>query len=164
MNKAASKLFANAKVVPRVEQLQLEKAVIAKTKFNVDVEYVLARHIEIDQMDVADIFDDDGSVKFNKYWPKDWSQSISAIDVVEMLDVKVDKYEPHGMLKWIKWPDKVTNLEKLGNHVKVNAYRKQVGISGPRGGAIATITADMDAEEAARFYKELLPVEVLQRG
>lgn len=159
VHEAASKLFANAKVLPRVEQLQAEKVAIAKEKFNVDAEYVLSRHVEIDQMDVADILDDNHCIKPLKDWPKVWRQSISAIDMVELMSSKgeqCEQCEQTGRLKKIRWPDKVTNLEKLGKHVSVNAYRKQVGISDPRGGAVKTITADMSDEEAARIYKELI--------
>lgn len=31
-----------------------------------------------------------------------------------------------GLLKKIKWPDKIKNLELLGKHVTVQAFREQV--------------------------------------
>lgn len=152
----ASKLVSRAYMQRRISELRQKTAEIAEKKFAVNAEYVLGRHVEIDQMDVADILNDEGGVKPVKDWPKVWRQSISAIDLMEIMSGKGDEREMTGLLKKIKWPDKVTNLEKLGNHVSVNAYRKQVGISDPNGESLKLLTADMDAQEAAQLYKEML--------
>ncbi|CAM8022893.1 hypothetical protein MOMOMMO210B_20105 [Morganella morganii] len=43
-----------------------------------------------------------------------------------MYEGRGDDREMVGLLKKIKWPDKVRNLELLGKHVHVQAFREQV--------------------------------------
>ena len=100
----------------------------------IDAAYVLKRLVEIDQMDVLDIMDDDGNVKPLRDWPKIWRQYISNIETISMDDGE-------GWLKKIKWPDKVKNLELLGKHVSVGAFKDKIEHTGPNGGDInVTIT------------------------
>jgi len=129
----ASTLFSTEKVQERVRELQETVAKIAQDKFNVDAQYVLGRHLEIDQMDLLDILQDDGSLKPVREWPKVWRSFISGMDVAELFEGRGDERVMVGLLKKIKWPDKIKNLELLGKHISVNAYREQVGISGPTG-------------------------------
>ena len=89
----------------------------------IDAAYVLKRLVEIDQMDVLDIMDDDGNVKPLRDWPKIWRQYISNIETISMDDGE-------GWLKKIKWPDKVKNLELLGKHVSVGAFKDKIEHSG----------------------------------
>jgi phage terminase small subunit len=117
----ASLLHSNAKVQQRIKELQAKVAQIAEKKFAVDAEYVLKRHYEMDVMDVADILDDDGGVLPVKKWPLVWRQSISGIDVSEIFGGSGNERSLLGLLKKIKWPDKVTNLKALGSHVSVKA-------------------------------------------
>ena len=100
----------------------------------IDAAYVLKRLVEIDQMDVLDIMDDDGNVKPLRDWPKIWRQYISNIETISMDDGE-------GWLRKIKWPDKVKNLELLGKHVSVGAFKDKIEHTGPNGGDInVTIT------------------------
>lgn len=94
-------------------------------KTSIDATYVLNRLVEIDQMDVADILDDAGNMLPVRDWPKCWRQTISGLDVNEILSGDVAT-----VIKKIKWPDKVKNLELIGKHVDVQAFKDQVGLSG----------------------------------
>ncbi|WP_210506704.1 terminase small subunit [Pantoea ananatis] len=87
---------------------------------NIDAAYVLRRLVEIDEMDVMDILLANGELKPVMDWPKVWRTSLSGIDVTEIAG------DAAGLLKKIKWPDKVKNLELLGKHVTVQAFRDQV--------------------------------------
>lgn len=91
----------------------------------IDADYVLRRLIAIDQMDAADIIDDDGSVLPVKQWPKIWRQFIAGMDVSELYDGRGEGREAIGVLKKIRWPDKLKNLELLGKHIDVQAFREQ---------------------------------------
>lgn len=106
----------------------------------VDADYVLRRLTEIDQMDVIDILDDDLSLKPLSQWPMSWRRYLSGFDLSEMFEGTGKDRAMVGILKKIKWPDKVKNLELLGKHINVNAFRDQVGIGAPDGGPIRTIT------------------------
>ena len=137
VHERASKLFADAKVRSRIKELQEEAAKVAKDKFKIDAEYVLGRLAEIDRMDFADIFAEDGqSLLPIREWPCVWRRYISGFDFSEVWDGYGDERQMVGLLKKIKWPDKVKNLELLGKHVSVQAFRDQVGLSDPDGGPI----------------------------
>ena len=103
------------------------KARSDRTQVNAD--YVLNRLVEIDQMDVIDILADDMSVKPLKDWPKVWRQYLAGFDVSELFEGRGEDREMVGFLKKLKWPDKVKNLELLGKHVNVNAFRDQVDLN-----------------------------------
>jgi phage terminase small subunit len=92
----------------------------------IDADYVLHRLVEIDQMDVIDILADDGTLLPIREWPKVWRRYLSAMDIAELWEGRGDEREMVGVLKKIKWPDKVKNLELLGKHVTVQAFRDQV--------------------------------------
>lgn len=96
----------------------------------VDADYVLQRLVEIDQLDVLDILRDDMSFKPLSEWPKAWRQYLVGFDIAEMFEGSGDERSMVGLMKKIKWPDKVKNLELLGKHVNVNAFRDQVAHSG----------------------------------
>lgn len=43
-----------------------------------------------------------------------------------MFEGRGENREMIGILKKIKWPDKVKNLELLGKHISVQAFRDQI--------------------------------------
>ena len=109
----ACTVLAKHSVKARIAELMEERM----QKLEVTAEWVLRRLIEMDALDIADILEDDGSFKIVKDWPKEWRTSISAMDVIHLQEGKVQK---------IKWPDKVKNLELIGKHIDVQAFREQV--------------------------------------
>ncbi|PHS70682.1 MAG: terminase small subunit [Methylophaga sp.] len=119
----ANKLKNNPKIALKIQQLRNESA--ERTK--IDSDYIRIRHAEIDQMDVLDIMNDDMTalLPLNE-WPKVWRISISGIDISELFEYTDGKKELSGFLKKIKWPDKTKNLELLGKHVDVQAYKERV--------------------------------------
>lgn len=88
----------------------------------IDASYVLKRLVEIDQMDVLDILLSNGELKPIKDWPKTWRTTLSGMDVTELAG------DQAGLLKKIKWPDKVKNLELLGKHVDVQAFNDKSSV------------------------------------
>ena len=107
-----------------------------RTEINSD--YVLNRLVEIDQMDCIDILNDNGSVKPISQWPKIWRQFISGFDIADIFEGSGDERELVGLMKKIKWPDKVKNLELIGRHVNVQAFadKTKVELTGKDGGPI----------------------------
>ncbi|MDF3788739.1 terminase small subunit, partial [Enterobacter hormaechei] len=59
-------------------------------------------------------------------WPSSWRRYLSGFDVAEMFEGRGEEREMVGLLKKIKWPNKVKNLELLGKHVDVMAFKEQV--------------------------------------
>ncbi|WP_175863680.1 terminase small subunit [Burkholderia cepacia] len=89
---------------------------IRSERTKVTSDRVLQRMVEIDDMDVLDIMNDDMSLKPVSEWPKVWRQYLSGFDLAEMFEGNGDAREMVGILKKIKWPDKLKNLEMLGRH------------------------------------------------
>lgn len=123
-NEQAARLLANVSVQQYVRKLLEERSQEVK----IDAAYVLTRLGEIDQMDALDILADDGSVKPIADWPKIWRQMISGLDVMEI--AQGDEETRIAVVKKIKWPDKIRNLELIGRHVGVQAFKDRVEHSG----------------------------------
>lgn len=120
------RLLKNVEVMKAIKAAQDKRA--EKTQIN--AEYVLRRHAEIDQMDLLDIMTDEGGFKPLHDWPKIWRQFLSGVDVSEIFEGGGNERQIVGVLKKIKWPDKLRNLELLGKHVDVGAYREQLRTEG----------------------------------
>ncbi|QYH18026.1 terminase small subunit [Enterobacter sp. DNB-S2] len=141
-----ARMMANDDILDRIAELKAER----NEQVGVDAAYVLRRLTEIDQMDVIDILLANGELKPIKDWPKVWRTTLSGMDVVEMASA-----DSAALLKKIKWPDKVKNLELLGKHVTVQAFKEQVSseVTGKNGGPIQY--ADITEEELDERLKEL---------
>lgn len=126
VNTKAVQLFNLDKIRARVEQLQKER----NERNKVDADYVLNRLVEIDQLDVLDILRDDlEGIRPLTEWPKAWRTSISGIDVNELFEYSEGKKELSGLIKKIKFPDKTKNLELLGKHIGVQAFKEKVDLN-----------------------------------
>ncbi|AVZ04260.1 terminase small subunit [Acinetobacter pittii] len=121
--KTANEIGAENLAKPSIAKAIQDALKERSERVQIDADYVLKRLVEIDQMDVLDIMDDDGNVKPLRDWPKIWRQYISNIETISMDDGE-------GWLKKIKWPDKVKNLELLGKHISVGAFKDKVEHSG----------------------------------
>ncbi|ENC0479819.1 terminase small subunit [Escherichia coli] len=123
--KFASQNMRDERVQKRIAELMAER----NKRLRVSADYVLMRLVEIDQMDVLDILNDDGSLKPIREWPKVWRTTLSGFDLSStIMNMNEDSIET--ILKKIKWPDKVKNLELIGKHVDVNAFKERLEVSG----------------------------------
>lgn len=125
-NEQGARLLANVSIAAAIKDALADRA----TRTQINADYVLNRLVEIDQMDVLDIMDDAMNLKPVHQWPKVWRQYLSGFDVAEMFEGRGDDREMTGILKKIKWPDKVKNLELLGKHVGVQAFKDRVEHTG----------------------------------
>lgn len=123
-NRIAAKLLSKVDIQNSIAQLKAQR----NEQVNIDAAYVLRRLVEIDQMDVLDIVRDDLSLKPVSEWPSSWRRYISGFDLAEMFENTGEDggRELAGIMKKIKWPDKVKNLELLGKHVSVMAFKEQI--------------------------------------
>ncbi|WP_270582568.1 terminase small subunit [Enterobacter roggenkampii] len=133
----ASVMMRDERVQKRIAELMEER----NKRNRVSADYVLMRLVEIDQMDVLDILNDDGGMKPIAEWPKVWRTSLSAMDIATIKTTQASLQKENGeadlsvedvehILKKVKWPDKVKNLELIGKHVDVNAFKERLEISG----------------------------------
>lgn len=136
---AAVRAGYSAKTAGQIGDENLKKPQIAKAlsdrmkqreqRTQVDADYVIKRLQEIDQMDVFDILNDDMSLKPISQWPRTWRLSISGIDLSELvMGGESEQDRTVRLLKKIKWPDKVKNLELLGRHFGI--FNDKLDVSG----------------------------------
>jgi len=151
-NEQGARLLANVSVQIGISELKARR----NERINVDADYVLRRMFEIDQMDVLDIMEDDMSIKPVSQWPASWRRYLSGFDLAEMFEGRGEEREMVGILKKIKWPDKVRNLELLGKHISVQAFREQAATSltGRDGGPLEV--ALLSREEYRQARREML--------
>ncbi|ENV46040.1 hypothetical protein P255_01434 [Acinetobacter brisouii CIP 110357] len=124
--KTANEIGAENLAKPSIAKAIQEALKERKERVQIDADYVLKRLVEIDQMDVLDIMDDNYCLKPISEWPKIWRQYISNIENLEEFEGFGDERTQSGWLKKIKWPDKVKNLELLGKHIAVGAFKENI--------------------------------------
>ncbi|ECH4227397.1 terminase small subunit [Salmonella enterica] len=139
----ASVMMRDERIQKRIAELMEER----NKRLRVSADYVLLRLVEIDQMEVIDILNDDMSIKPVSEWPKVWRQYLTGFELADMFEGRGDEKELVGILKKIKWPDKVKNLELIGKHVDVNAFKERLEVSG-------TVTIADRMAKARRRVKE----------
>ena len=106
---------------PEIQAFVLQSKAERVEEVKIDANYVLKRLIEIDEMDVADILDDGGDFLPIRSWPKVWRTTLSGLDIAI-----INSGDTEAIIKKIKWPDKVKNLELLGKHIGVGAFTEKV--------------------------------------
>lgn len=132
----ASVMMRDERIQKRIAELMEER----NKRLRVSADYVLLRLVEIDQMDVLDILNDDGGMKPIAEWPKVWRTSLSAMDIATIKTTQASLQKENGeadlsvedvehILKKAKWPDKVKNLELIGKHVDVNAFKERLDVN-----------------------------------
>ena len=117
-NRTASENLSKPDIQSRIAELKAQRNDLV----GINATYVLNRLVEIDQMDVLDIL-----TSFLMLRPPPRSTifpytTLSGLDVIEM----AAEGNTTTLLKKIKWPDKVKNLELIGKHIDVQAFREQV--------------------------------------
>lgn len=117
-NRTASENLSKPDIQSRIAELKAQRNDLV----GINATYVLNRLVEIDQMDVLDILTSSGELKSVAEWPKVWRTTLSGLEVMEM----ASEGNTAALLKKIKWPDKVKNLELLGKHISVQAFKEQV--------------------------------------
>lgn len=122
--KFASQNMRDQRIQKRIAELMEER----NKRLRVSADYVLLRLVEIDQMDVLDILNDDGGLKPISQWPKIWRTTLSGLDISTTI-TNFDETTLENMLKKIKWPDKVKNLELIGKHVDVMAFKERLDVN-----------------------------------
>lgn len=92
----------------------------------IDADWVLARLAAEADADVADLYNDDGSLKPVKDWPLVWRTGL-----VAGLDVEDVREEGRtvGAVRKIKLSDRIKRIELIGKHVGVQAFRDQVDLN-----------------------------------
>ncbi|WP_241591390.1 terminase small subunit [Rosenbergiella epipactidis] len=117
-NRIAAQLLSKLDIQNRIAELKAQR----NDEVGINSAYVLRRLVEIDQMDVLDILTDSGDLKPIREWPLCWRTTLSGLDIQAICGEEGTA----AIMKKIKWPDKVKNLELLGKHIDVNAFKENI--------------------------------------
>ena len=113
----SSRLLSYAKVSQRIAELKDARS----EELKIDANWVLEQHRAIHELDVIDILDNTGSFKPILEWPKNWRLYLSGLDLQEIVSG-----ETESIVRKIKWPDKVKNLELIAKHIEMNDLDKRL--------------------------------------
>lgn len=133
--KNAEQTASRAMALPHVKAYYEEQLAARCQRTGIDADYVLTRLAEIDQMDPADLYDEQGKLMPVHKWPKIWRQNVKEIDL------KSGK---------IKMQDKLRTLELIGKHVGVRAFADVLEVTDSTGLADRMAKAKKRAEEARK--------------
>lgn len=145
---SGQRLLTLPHVLEYIQKLKQERL----KQLGLDAHYVLLRLVDIDQMDVLDILNDDMTFKSLREWPAVWRRYISGVDITAIFSGSGDE-RAAGVLKKIKWPDKVKNLELIGKHISVGAFKERIEHSGH----IETLSEEALEEKIREFMDGQTP-------
>lgn len=116
----ASQLLAKRNIQDLVYKYNQER--LERTK--IDADFVLKEHYKLATSDVAECFNDDGTMKDITAMPKNIRLAIASFKVQENLDKETG--ELTGYTKEVKLWSKDKNLENLGRHLKLYTDKKEI--------------------------------------
>lgn len=139
----ASKLLSEVDTQATIAALQAERSKTTR----IDAAWLLARLAAEAEADINEIYDEFGAVRPMSEWPMIFRKGLVAgVEVEELFeevdDPDADFDEPRkvrrtrGRITKFKLDSRVKRLELIGRHIGVQAFREQVGLSGPNGGPI----------------------------
>lgn len=116
-NRIGSELLTKPHVQERISELKASR----NERVEINSDWVLSQLVDIHNLDVIDILDNVGNFKPIVDWPKPWRMYLSGFDLSEL-----NANDVETTVRKIKWPDKVKNLELIGKHVDVQAFKDKV--------------------------------------
>lgn len=119
----ASRMLKNVKINDRISAEMRART----ERVKVDADYLLRRlHAEA-EADLADLYNDDGTLKPVREWPAIWRKGlVSGLKVEELFAGQGDQRKQVGIITEIKHADRAKRLHMLGLHTAVQAFNTRV--------------------------------------
>lgn len=128
-------LLQKTSVAEAIAARQAQRA--ARTE--IDADWVLQRLALEADADLADLYDENGSLKPVSEWPKIWRTGLVAgVETQQEFEQTPDGKRPAGVIHKVRLSDRVKRLELIGKHLAVGAFVERHEHSGPNGGPIQT--------------------------
>ncbi len=105
-----AELYGKPEIRARINELKQERI----DQLGIDANYVLMRLVEIDRLDVADILEDDLSIKPLSAWPESWRRYLSGFNLAEMFEGEEMTEKWSGSLKRLSGLIRLKTLSCLG--------------------------------------------------
>ena len=108
-----------------IAKIEISKANRAE-RTGIDAAWALTRLVTEVEADINDIFDDEGAVLPVSEWPLIWRQGL--ITGIDVEIIKGPDGTEMGMVKKIRFSDRLKRLELIARHVNVKAFDERVSI------------------------------------
>lgn len=142
----SSRMLTNVDIQNRIKELI--EARNKRTEINADA--VLANLYNMAMLDIADVLNDDGSIKDVSEWSEDWRRAVGGMDVVTQI---IGSDEPITIItKKIKGIDKLRAWELIGKHVDIKAWETRFDLSS-NGKEVGFVVQVLDQETADEIEK-----------
>lgn len=109
----ASALLANLNIKQRISELKADRM----ETLRISAQDILKQHNDYRLANIADLFDENMNIKHVSEWPEVFQTMVTHVKVI---------HTEAGPVIELKLPDKLKNIELLGKHVDVQAYKDQV--------------------------------------
>ena len=105
----------------------IKEAIDARSeRTKIDADWLLKRLADEVTANVADIYNDNGSLKAVHEWPEIWRTGLVAgLDIVQEYETVDGEKKLVGRVSKIKLSDRIKRLELIGKHVDVQAFRER---------------------------------------
>lgn len=113
----------------------IDAAKLARSdRTEIDADWVLKRLVLEADADLADLYTDAGDLKPIEAWPEIWRQGlVVGVEVEALFEGYGEDRKQVGLVKKIKFSDRLRRLELIGKHVGVNAFQNQIVINDVEG-------------------------------
>lgn len=124
----ASRLLTNVKVSEAVQAAMKARS----DRTEIDADWVLKRLARDATADLADLYDENGTLKPVHEWPIAWRTGLVAgIETVQERDGEDAEGKPvYATVRKVKLLDRTKLVELIGKHVEVGAFKEKVEHSG----------------------------------
>lgn len=116
------RLLANVRVMREITTRRDKRS----ERTQIDADWMLARLAMEAEADLGDLYNEDGTMKPVKEWPKIWRQGlVSGLDVEEIRSGD----DVSSQIRKVKLSDRVKRLELIGRHIDVQAFADRLNVN-----------------------------------
>lgn len=125
------RLLDDPRVIAAIDARKIERS----ERTEIDADWVLKRLAEEAEADIADLYDENtGDLKPIHEWPEIWRQGlVTGVETNALFEGSGEQRAQIGVVKKVRFSDRIRRLELIGKHVRVNAFQEVIEHKGLEG-------------------------------